>query len=213
MGLEHTDQTGSHVCQPWLNASPGMLSRLTSSTSLAHFMMCWKERSLVMSYTRKIPWRDVERRTSRNACSQSSSCGQKHQFLFVSNKQAAAPSFTALQINSRSLSLFWSPKQKWRQIRMGTRILGRYHKTLGSLTRKWRVWGAQSVCVVQLHPFREQRACACVRATVRLRVPAPVCSTAWWWSGIFPGLPYPWNQQIYMNSHQHRPRIIQPDII
>lgn len=193
-----------------LNASSGTLSRLTSSTSLAHFMMCWKERSLVMSYTRKIPWTDVERRTKRNARSQSSQSGKKHQFLFVSNKQAAVSGFTTLQLKSKRLSLFWSSKQKWHQIRMGTRSWGRYHKTLGLLTWKWRVCGAQSASVVQLHGFREQRACACVRTTVRLMVPVPVCSTAWWWSGIFPGLLYPWNQQIHLNNHEHSPRIIQP---
>lgn len=33
---------------------------LTSSTSLAHFMMCWNERSLVMSYTRNIPCQHIE---------------------------------------------------------------------------------------------------------------------------------------------------------
>lgn len=46
------------------------ISSLTSSTSLAHFMMCWKERSLVISYTRKIPWRDGEGRKDRSQADQ-----------------------------------------------------------------------------------------------------------------------------------------------
>lgn len=103
MRMEHSDQTGSRICQPCLNASSGTLSRLTSSTSLAHFMMCWKERSLVMSYTRKIPWTDVERRTNRNACFQSSSSGKKasHFYLFLKKKKTGS----SFQLHYTSIKL------------------------------------------------------------------------------------------------------------
>lgn len=53
--------------------------------------------------------------------------------------------------------------------------------------------GAQSICVCVR---------ACVSVPVRLVLPALVCSIVWWWSGIFPGLPYPWKkkQKQYMNK-------------
>lgn len=55
--IEHGRCRQSSILNTWASDSEtATCDWLTSSTSLAHFMMCWKDRSLVMSYTRKIPW-------------------------------------------------------------------------------------------------------------------------------------------------------------